>query len=443
MNFRLGKVLPMSSKISQRLKLFLQAKSNSLNLPKLYKRKALSTRSFEIFVILTPTFGVILLMYCSDWEIFRFAGIKGSDFKDYHTILSYKECLKETNFFDFPTYFSECWTGFNYGLSAILLVGALNYLFGSIAAVGWTTIFLVGILLLNLSFFLGAPDLKGRIFQSLLIISPGILLLYERGNLDSWIFIFSIILVMGYKHVNPLIIFICLFLVTLIKFHILFASLYLVSRLSISRNYKIFMSISMSLATGISLAPMASLIPYNWFLSFGSFMPLVYLDFSLTSINFEFLAPGIRICIGVIFFTCLTFLARRTSQIFRRLTLLETRARSNENVVLNFFSICYLSSFFLSTNYDYRLIFLVPAIILFDRELLAEKVASKERIFFIALTISSLYLGSTYGAPFFFLQAIQFIGDLGLSLISAILLFRLISNFQASRFKKRLGLTPN
>lgn len=431
----------MKSKISERLKLLLHAKSESLNLPNFNKPKALPTRLFQIFMILIPTFGVILLMYLSDWAIFRFAGIKGSDFKDYHTILSYRECLKETNFFDFPPYFSDCWAGFNYGLSAILLVGALHYLFGSIAAVGWTTIFLVVISLVNLSFFSGAPDFKGRIFQSLIIVSPGILLLYERGNLDSWIFIFSIILVMGHKNLNPLILFICLFLVTLIKFHILFASLYLISRLPISRNYKVCMFISLSLATGISLAPMASLIPYNWFLSFGSFMPLVYLDFSLTSISFESFAPGIRIFVGAIFFTCLTFLARWASPNFRRLTLLKTNPSSNENVVFNFFSICYLSSFFISTNYDYRLIFLVPAIISFDRELLAEGVSSKERKFFIVLTISSLYVGSFYGAPFFFLQAIQFTGDLGLSLISAILLFRLLSNFQASRFKKTLGLT--
>ena len=373
-------------------------------------------------------------MSLSDWAVFRLAGIKGSDFKDYQTILSYRECLKETNLFEFPPYFSECWAGFNYGFSAILLVGALNYLLGSIAAVGWITIFLVVITLVGISFFCGSQDLVGRIFQSLIIISPGILLLYERGNLDSWIFIFSIILVLGHKHLNPLLLFVCLFLLTLIKFHVLFASLYLISRRPISRNYKVFMFISISLATGISLAPMAGLIPYNWFLSFGSFMPLVYLDFGSTSVNFESLAFGMRIMIGAVFFVCLTAFARWTIPSFRRLTALETDSRSNESVVLTFFSICYLSSFFLSTNYDYRLIFLLPALIVFDRELFTRGTSSRERKFFIALTISSLYIGSIYGAPYFYLQASQLSGDLGLSLISAILLFRLFSSLQGSRF---------
>ena len=376
-------------------------------------------------------------MSLSDWAVFRLAGIKGSDFKDYQTILSYRECLKETNLFEFPPYFSECWAGFNYGFSAILLVGALNYLLGSIAAVGWITIFLVVITLVGISFFCGSQDLVGRIFQSLIIISPGILLLYERGNLDSWIFIFSIILVLGHKHLNPLLLFVCLFLLTLIKFHVLFASLYLISRIPISRNYKVFMFISISLATGISLAPMAGLIPYNWFLSFGSFMPLVYLDFGSTSVNFESLAFGMRIMIGAVFFVCLTAFARWTSPSFRRLTALETDSRSNESVVLTFFSICYLSSFFLSTNYDYRLIFLLPALIVFDRELFTRGTSSRERKFFIALTISSLYIGSIYGAPYFYLQASQLSGDLGLSLISAILLFRLFSSLQGSRFHRQ------
>lgn len=422
----------MRSKIRARLKFLSLTKEFDINLPNSNRTKPILANFFIVFMILIPTLSTILLMSVSDWAVFRLAGIKGSDFKDYQTILSYRECLKETNLFEFPPYFSECWAGFNYGFSAILLVSALNYLLGSIAVVGWITIFLVVTTLVGISFFCGSHDLVGRIFQSLIIISPGILLLYERGNLDSWIFIFSIILVLGHKHLNPLLLFFCLFLLTLIKFHILFASLYLISRIPIARNYKVFMFISISLATGISLAPMADLIPYNWFLSFGSFMPLVYLDFGSTSVNFESLALGMRIMIGAVFFVCLTFLARWASPSFRRLTTLETDSRSNESVVLTFFSICYLSSFFLSTNYDYRLIFLLPALIVFDRELFTRGTSSKERKFFIALTISSLYIGSIYGAPYFYLQATQLSGDLGLSLISAILLFRLFSSLQVS-----------
>ena len=427
----------MRSTIGARLKSLSLTKKYDVKLSNSNRTKSSLANFFIVLMILIPTLSTILLMSLSDWAVFRLAGIKGSDFKDYQTILSYGECLKETNLFEFPLYFSECWAGFNYGFSAILLVGALNYLLVSIAAVGWTTIFLVVITLVGISFFCGSHDLVGRIFQSLIIISPGILLLYERGNLDSWIFIFSIIIVVSHKYLNPLLLFVCLFLLTLIKFHILFAALYLISRIPISRNYKFFMYISISLATGISLAPMAGLIPYNWFLSFGSFMPLVYLDFGSTSVDFESLAFGVRILIGATFFICLTLLARWVSPCFRRLTTLEIYSGSNESVVLNFFSICYLSTFFLSTNYDYRLIFLIPALVVFDRELFTRGAFSKERKFFIALTIPSLYIGSIYGAPYFYLQATQLIGDLGLSLISAILLFRLFSNLQASHFARQ------
>jgi len=430
------KATSMRSKISKRLKFLSQAKNYSINLPVSNKPVSLSTIVFQIFIILSPTLSVLSLLYISDWSLFRLAGIRGSDFMDYQTILSYRQCLKETNLFEFPPHFSECWAGFNYGFSAILLVGGLNYFLGSVAAVGWTTIFLVVISLVSLSFYSGAHDFKGRIFQSLLIVSPGMLLLYERGNLDSWIYIFSIILVLAHKHVSPFLLFICLFLVTMIKFHTLLASLYLISRLPISKNYKVFMLISISLATGISLAPMVSLIPYNWFISFGSFMPFIYLDFGLTSINFESLSLGIRIFMGFTFFACLAFLARWALPSFRKLVVLETVPRLNENVMLNYFSICYLSSFFLSTNYDYRLVFLMPALIIFDRDLFAKKVSSNERKFFMVLALSSLYIGSVYGAPHFFLQAFQFVGDVGLSLISTILLVRLLSNFYVVRLQR-------
>jgi hypothetical protein len=434
--FELEKIAPMRSKIRARLKSLLLTENFIINLPNSNKTKPNLTNIFIVFMILIPSLSAILLMALSDWALFRNSGIKASDFKDYQTILSYKACLKEINLLELPPYFSECWAGFNYGFSAILLVGALNYIFGSIAAVGWTTIFLVVITLVGTSLFCGSRDLVGRTFQSIIIISPGILLLYERGNLDSWIFIFSIILVMGYKHINPLLLFVCLFLLTLIKFHILFASLYLISIIPISRKYKVFMTISISLATGISLAPMAGLIPYNWFLSFGSVMPLVYLDFGLTSVNFESLALGIRICLGAALFICLTLLARWASPSFRRLTTLEIDPKCNESVMLNFFSICYLSSFFLSTNYDYRLVFLLPALIVFDRELFTRRAASRERKFFITITISSLYIGSIYSAPFFYLQAAQLIGDLGLSLVSALLLLRLFSSLKGSRSQR-------
>jgi len=165
-------------------------------------------------------------------------------------------------------------------------------------------------------------------------------------------------------------------------------------------------------------------------------MPFIYLDFGLTSINFESLSLGIRIFMGFTFFACLAFLARWALPSFRKLVVLETVPRLNENVMLNYFSICYLSSFFLSTNYDYRLVFLIPVLIIFDRDMFAKKVSSNERKFFMVLALSSLYLGSVYGAPHFFLQAFQFVGDVGLSLISAILLVRLLSNFYVVRLQR-------
>ena len=120
----------MRSKIRARLKSLSLTKEFDINLPNSNRTKPILANFFIVFMILIPTLSTILLMSLSDWAVFRLAGIKGSDFKDYQTILSYRECLKETNLFEFPPYFSECWAGFNYGLSAILLVGALNYLLG-------------------------------------------------------------------------------------------------------------------------------------------------------------------------------------------------------------------------------------------------------------------------------------------------------------------------
>jgi hypothetical protein len=392
----------------------------------------------KISIIAIPTVFVLISMQISNWSVFEFAGIKGSDFKDYQTILTYKECLKESGLFKLPLYSSDCWTGFNYGPTAIFLVGLLEFLFGSTFVVGWVTIILIALSLFYVSAVYGSSDVSGRLFQSILIISPGILLLFERGNLDSWVFLFLLLVVCNYRRLNPWIIFLTLVSITLIKFYTLLASIYLILRLPILNFYKTIMIMFITFATLVFFVPVAGLIPYNWFLSFGTFMPFIYLDFVSPSIQFNSLSFVLKIFLGLVFLSLFTLILYKGSLKFRETVSFNQLQESSFSMVGDVFSICFLSSYILSTSYDYRLIFLLPALLILERDLFLDHLRNKNRLSFMVLSLTSLYMGSIYIAPFGIFQTLQLLGDLGLTLISGILGLRLIYRYKALN-RKGLG----
>ena len=86
-------------------------------------------------------------------------------------------------------------------------------------------------------------------------------------------------------------------------------------------------------------------------------------------------------------------------------------------------SIVFISCYFLSTNYDYRMVFLVPSLILLDK-----KVSGKisQNFFLTFLAISTLWLGSVYSGPRYFLQAAQFLGDISANLLVGVLVVYII-----------------
>jgi hypothetical protein len=101
-------------------------------------------------------------------------------------------------------------------------------------------------------------------------------------------------------------------------------------------------------------------------------------------------------------------------------------------------SIIFITCYFFSTNYDYRMVFLVPSLILLDK-----KVSGKisQNFLLIFLSISTLLLGSIYSSPKYLLQGIQFFGDISTNLLVGVLLVYIMGcpNFSVPiRFKKIL-----
>ena len=393
---------------------------------------------FRVLWISLPIIIFLIWMWTSDWKIFGDSGIRGEVFQDYETIRSYSQCINSPN--GVSTYLSnqECWVGYNYGPIAVMLTGLLSSIFKSTEVVGWLMILVSTLTLLHCFVRFGASDLTGRIFQSLLLVTPGILLLHERANIDSLIFTFSYLVIFNLGKIKPIYILGSLMLIALIKFYTLPAAIFTILQLKISKSSKFLISLLLSSAVFFFAIPMYELVPYNWFLSFGSVMPFVYLDFTFSSFDLENLNGFLRISLGFFSIMLIFSLTYFLFPPFRKLLILSRTVGKVENEVLFHLGFIFATSFLFATNYDYRLVFLLPLLANYDRVLFPMKRNSKERYFFIFLTLFSLFFGSIYKAPYVILQGLQFCGDLGLTLLFILtfvhyllpLLTRNLSNFK-------------
>ena len=392
-----------------------------------------------------------VLYWCvvSNWWLLDVAGI-GTDenFIDLSWFYSYVECvhsLADITLLTSPA----CSTANNHGPVTTILFWLIVKSGAPIYMVGIFMIVATTATLVYLSLKLGRSSSSARVYQLLLILCPGMLLLFERGNLDGIIFLGLTIIIFGLYGKRPSLSLLLLVVLSLIKFYtiILVFFLILLEKSSMKKKVtKIFFSVSPVIFFALLIVDK---IPYNWFLSFGSFMPLAYFDFTLKEFGFtpkimEFLIAQIevRIFLGAIISFLIFIFFYKYVTIYRILINETFEISSNSKIISSsdvYFigvSIVFVSCYFLSTNYDYRMVFLVPSLILLDK-----KVAGKvsQNSFLIFLAISTLWLGSIYSGPRYFLQATQFLGDVSANLLVGVLVVYIIgcTNFPVFRSLNR------
>ena len=380
--------------------------------------------------------GVLYWCVASNWWLLDIAGI-GTDenFIDLSWFYSYVECVQSLS--DILLFTSTgCSTANNYGPVTTILFWLIVKSGAPIYMVGIFMMVAITATLVYLCLKLGRSSLLARTYQLLLILCPGMILLFERGNLDGVIFLGLTIIIFGLYGKRPSLSLVLLVILSLIKFYTIFLVVFLILIEKSSRGKKltkIIFSFSPVLFFAILIVDK---IPYNWFLSFGSFMPLAYLDFALKEFGstpkiIEFLIAQIevRIFLGVIISFLIFMFFYRFVTIYKILIKETFEISSNSKITSSgdiYFigvSIVFISCYFLSTNYDYRMVFLVPSLIMLDK-----KVSGKisQNFFLTFLAISTLWLGSVYSGPRYFLQAAQFLGDISANLIVGVLVVYII-----------------
>jgi len=396
----------------------------------------LSNRA-SFFLVPALVLTAIVYLYSADWSVFSNAGIKGETFGDYKIVAGYLSCFQESDWLRSYIGLRECWQGYNYGPSSIFLVW-LNSLSGlSPHSVAWTTLVIAIIVLCLLSWRTGSEDLSGRIFQGLLLVSSNLLLLYQRANLDVWIFIILYLAILTHKSSSPFF-FLSLLFVTLMKFYTFPALIYYLAQLNLSSRLRTLLITFASVIVLPFFLQVVDLIPYNWFLSFGSFMPAIYLDFAIDEIEISQLSSFTRSFLGVLIF-CLAiaplYLLFTKNRALRLTKGFKIHIAMKEEFRL--FALVFVPTFLLSTSYDYRLILLVPLIFMIDKSLYQDEERSRLRPILFVIVLFTFYLGSLFSAPYPYLQIGQFLGDLGLFTITLMVSYLLLGTVEVSRGWRR------
>lgn len=322
----------------------------------------------KALVWLLPSVTVALFygwLFISDWILFGVFGIRGRPlFSDLNFTVNQAACAQLWNLSLYSpsvTDSNACPSGFLYGYSTILLYKSISNLGVGISVIGFTQCMF---LLLFFSMLLlrsnSTISISNILLFLLVLTSPGVLLLVERGNIDGLVFI---LLCCGTYFAsnqkwNMALIF--LLLGASIKFYLLPAFIFFL--ILAKKKFWLLLSPILILLILLNWQLVKAEFPRNWFMSFGANMPIVIFERVLSTEFRHFglisLFLGFALLVASIYFW--------TSDSNHRWPLSIPPVRPTPDFLTLLYvasTITWLFCFLFASNYDYRLIFLIAAAI--------------------------------------------------------------------------------
>lgn len=362
-----------------------------------------------------------LTLYLTDWWPLKITGIKGYiNFIDLGFVLDMAKCLNDPNQDVTKHFDGKSCSGYIYGstlLKTINIFGITNF---SQELIG----VLLGISLIGLLIFATYSSELSGYAKILIVSSPGIWLLLERGNIDIVMVLLTALSVFAFSRNCFYLGLVIVIYATLIKFYT--APLFLLALLFANSKLKkitLILTVIPTLLIVYSEVSKLGNFPSTWYVSFGvqsiglwvqlAIQRLIQPDFMMST--------SLLMCIGLCSQAVVTFGVFKAK--FFRSTIQEiakiNQSREN-NLQINiyrFFSLIFVGCYFAGMNYDYRLIFLALGSIP-----ILSKLRGKERKVFFVLTLLSLWFSCFFfGIKGILFVSIQAIGDGAISVLVALL----------------------
>ena len=348
---------------------------------------------------------VIIFYYgvCNKTNWALISNIKGESlFGDLYLVLKYSNC---SDIYFNATDIGKCESSFIYGKSLLTILKFFPVNQSIVNILGYSLMILTLFCVIELIRIIQPhPSIKYEILTIILLTSPPLVLLFERGNLDSLIFILITISI----YLN-------------VKNHYIFSQLFV-----IFLNY-IFLrgKIPKLINTMLLVLPCYFVISYLLTLNldsipnptraaFGSSLIGKFINQFIEQDLSRLWQVSIGLATSFLIYIVLSIYSRNSS-LLKGYKQLFTTLSITEKYILYVFSIIYLSTFFISMNFDYRLIFIIPIYCL----ILSKQIMYKQLVAIIS--IISLWFS-------FQISILELVGDLFL-LFFTFIYFYLFVNF--------------
>lgn len=352
-------------------------------------------------------FTFFALMQITTWIPLRYWRIwGGGNFIDTGQILQWANCYKNFGSTIFANQ-GEC-SGYLYGSTLIRILNALNLAPSNTQMLGYMFMFCLASAITYVSGF--SRDRIGYPLLLAVLFSPPILLLAERGNFDIpmllLVMLASILFSRNYQAWALL----PLSLSVLLKFYTLplFILYFVLNNTKLRKFLTLFVGVIVSAQVALDLNFIQSKFPSGFSWKFGSSIWARYLsqlEFAYSGEVFAHLT-GLAILFA---FLLLTLMAMKKSS---ALQPSKTSEEVKEKTLLYSLFGTHLSCFLLGVSFDYRLVFLLLASLVYLRRVCVRNDAHSNLI--IGLTIMSAWL--TYPS-----SGLEPLGDLAAEALTVIL----------------------
>ena len=157
-----------------------------------------------------------------NWPLLNYWGIRGPiRFWDANVVLTMSDCYLRVGLSVFNTFKGDTCTGYMYGSELLRTLSYLNIGVNNTYVIGWIFLTILALIFGFLTSLLNPPNFLTGFLISLIFISPPILLLVERGNFDSLIFILFFGAVISFKYWYSFPSFLIILLISTWKFYTL------------------------------------------------------------------------------------------------------------------------------------------------------------------------------------------------------------------------------
>jgi hypothetical protein len=373
----------------------------------------------RLLAFFTASFlGFFSAMQLSGWHLMKLFGAWGGGrFLDTKQVLHWVDCYESIG----NTIYSgsgEC-SGYIYGSSLISIARFLGIHEYHLMQVGFLLLLLLS---LSLAWILDTASRKrNRKFAGLILLSPPILLLAERGNVDVLMLFLLVVSSWAFQNKKEVIGILLLALACILKFYLF--PIFFVYFVYCSKKWtKVFL-------TGVAILVLARIIldlkliessfPQIWGAQFGMSVWLRYAE-KVGYYPSEILIQGF----GLFLFVILCVIVKK----FYSTEPYKSVGTSQKDFYFVVFFGVHLTCFLLGMSFDYRLVFLLASA-LFFMEQVSENSKPNVKIFRILTLLSAWLVYQSW--------VLQVIGDLATELLTSILLFPFIKIlFTKARLQK-------